>query len=95
MSGFMGGSAFTMARDISEGYIQVTDRTYRGMSTADLQRLAHELDRHMRELRGEATAHLDTPEVQARQRRILRLRTALMILRHHQQKSRVPAKSRA
>lgn len=89
MSGFMGGSAFTMARDIAEGYVMVTERTYRGMSASDLQRLAHEMDRHMRELRGESTVNEDNPQLQARQRKIIRLRTALMVLRTFQQKTRV------
>jgi len=88
MSGFLGGSAYNMAHEIAEGFIQVTDRTYRGMAAADLQRLAHEIDRHMRELRGEPTAGDDPPQLQARQRKLLRLRSALGILRAQQNRQR-------
>jgi len=88
MSGFLGGSAYNMAHEIAEGFIQVTDRTYRGMAAADLQRLAHEIDRHMRELRGEPTAGDDAPQLQARQRKLLRLRSALGILRACQNRRR-------
>lgn len=88
MSGFLGGSAYNMAHEIAEGFIQVTDRTYRGMATADLQRLAFEIDRHMRELRGEPTAGDDAPQLQARQRKLLRLKSALGILRACQSRNR-------
>lgn len=89
MSGFMGGSAYNMAREIGEGYIQVSDRTYRNMSPAELQKLAHELDRHQRELRGEPSANDDSAQLQARQRKLLRLRTALMVLNSYRQRTRV------
>jgi len=89
MSSFMGGSAYTMAREIAEGYIQVSDRTDRNMSPADLQKLSHELDRHQRELRGEPSATDDSAQLQARQRKLLRLRTALMVLNSYRQRTRV------
>ena len=87
MSSFLGGSAYTMAHEIAEGFVQVTDRTYRGMAAADLQKLAQEIDRHMRELRGEPSATDGPVELQARQRKLLRLRGALSILRAHQSRS--------
>ena len=89
MSGFMGGSAYNMAREIAEGYIQVSDRTYRNMSVPELQKLAHELDRFQRELRGEPSATDDSAHLQARQRKLLRLRTALMVLNSYRQRTRV------
>jgi len=87
MSGFLGGSAYNMAHEIGEGFIQVTDRTYRGMTPSDLKKLAHEIDRHMRELRGEPSATDSAAELQARQRKLLRLRGALTILRAHQSRA--------
>ena len=92
MSGFMGGSAYNMAREIGEGYIQVSDRTYRNMNAAELQKLSHELDRHQRELRGEPSATDDSAQLQARQRKLLRLRTALMVLNSYRQRTRVKVK---
>ena len=88
MSPFLGGSAFTMARDIGEGFVQVTERTFRGMGDGELQQLAHEAERYMRELRGESGVQEDMPELQARQRRLQRLRQAMSILRAYQQKKR-------
>jgi len=81
MAGFMGGSAFSMSRDIAGGFVIVTERTFRGMSRADLSKLSHEIDRHLRELRGSQVATDETTEVQARARRIQRLNGAMMILR--------------
>ena len=90
MSGFQGGSAYSMARDIAEGFVQVSERTYKKMTPSEMQKLTHEMDRHMRELRGEAVANAPTAEMQARQRKILRVRNALGILRAYQQKVRTP-----
>jgi len=88
MSPFLGGSAFTMTRDVGEGFIQVSERTFRGMSDGELQQLAHESERYMRELRGESGVHDDSAELQARQRRLQRLRQAMTVLRAYQQKTR-------
>jgi hypothetical protein len=81
MSGFMGGSAYSMARDISEGFVNVTDRTYRSVPDAQVLQLRHEIERLLRELRGSVIAGEEQPAVQARQRRIQRLNSALMVMR--------------
>ena len=88
MSNFMGGSAFAMARDIAEGYCQATERTFRRMSAAEMSQLSHEMDRLMRELRGEATANMESAELQARNRKLQRLNSAMMILLNYRQKTR-------
>ncbi|HXV77211.1 MAG TPA: hypothetical protein VD788_12915 [Candidatus Polarisedimenticolaceae bacterium] len=88
---FMGGSAYNMAREVAEGYVQVTERTFRAMSAGELGQLAHEMDRHQRELRGEPSANDETAQLQARQRKLLRLRTAINVLRAFQQRNRVGA----
>jgi hypothetical protein len=91
MSNYMGGSAYAMARDIAEGFIQVSERTYKKMTDAEMRKLSHELDRHMRELRGEAVSPEETPVLQARQRKIIRLRNALTVMRAFQSKTRRPS----
>lgn len=88
MSKFMGGSAFTMTRDIAGGFVLPTERTYRAMSAADMNQLSHEMERHLRELRGEATTQEDTQATQARQRKILRLNSALTMLRAYRMKTK-------
>jgi hypothetical protein len=79
--GFPGGSAWSMARDIAEGYTLVTERTFRTLSPGDLEKLSFEMDRHLRELRGDQPAIDDLPAVQQRNRRIQRMNQALLVLR--------------
>ncbi len=81
--GFPGGSAYAMARDVAEGYLLVTERTFKTMSRSDLDQIVFELDRHLRELRGEQPPLDDIPALQQRQRRIQRINTALMIVRSY------------
>ena len=88
MAGFMGGSAWSMSKDIADGFITVTERTYRQMSVAEMGQLGGEIERLLRELRGGATAGEATVEVQTRQRRIQRLNSALMVMRAFRQKTR-------
>ena len=85
MAGFLGGSAYAMCRDVAEGYYAVTARTFNGMTRPQLEQLAQELDKHLREIRGTQVPLDDLPEVQRRNRRIGRLNNALMILRTVQQ----------
>jgi hypothetical protein len=85
---FMGGSAWAMARDIMEGFILVTDRTFARMLPSELDQLTFEMDRVMRDVRGEQPALDDLPAIQLRNRKISRLNTALMILRSYRQKRR-------
>ena len=84
----MGGSAYAMARDIAGGFCQATERTFRRMSTAEMSQLSHEMDRLMRELRGEATAGMENPALQARNRKLQRLNSALVVLRNTRQQTR-------
>jgi hypothetical protein len=86
--GFPGGSAYSMSRDIAEGYTLVTERTFRVLTAADLEKLAFEMDRHMRELRGDQPPSDDIPAIQQRNRRIQRLNQALLVLRSVRQRPR-------
>jgi hypothetical protein len=79
--GFPGGSAYAMTRDIAEGYTLVTERTFKSLTTADLDKLVFEMDRHMRELRGDQPSLDDIPAIQLRNRRIQRLNQAMLVLR--------------
>jgi hypothetical protein len=86
VSKFLGGSAYAMARDIGEGYVTVTERTFRPYAPSDMQQLTLEIDRYLRELRGSAVATDELVVVQGRNRKIQRLTTALMIARVFLQK---------
>lgn len=88
MSRFLGGSAFTMAKDIAEGFVLVTERTFKGVPAGDVGQLALEIDRLLRELRGENSPKDELPVMQARNRKIQRLNSALNVLRCHRMKAR-------
>lgn len=83
---FPGGSAWAMARDIAEGFTLVTERSFRAMTRADLDQLSFEIERHMRELRGNQPPGDDLSAIQLRNRRVQRLNTAVMVLRSYRQK---------
>lgn len=84
MNKFGGGSAFSFARDIAEGYFLITERSFKGMSEGEINQLAHEMDRHLRELRGASTVKDENTLVQARNRKIQRLASAMTVLRNAQ-----------
>lgn len=88
MSKFIGGSAYAMARDIGEGFVNVTERTFKSMTDADMKQLVFEIDRFLRELRGSRSATEEIDSVKARNRKIQRLNTAVMISRTYRQKHR-------
>lgn len=81
--GFPGGSAYAMARDVGEGFLLVTERTFKTMSRSDLDQVVFEMDRYLRELRGDQPAIDDLPAVQLRQRKMQRINSALSILRSY------------
>jgi hypothetical protein len=86
---FPGGSAYAMARDVAEGYLLVTDRVFKPMSRSELDQIVFELDRYLRDLRGEQPPLNDTQALQMRQRRIQRLNNALMIVRGYRLRQKI------
>lgn len=79
MSAFLGGSAYTMVRDIADGYIIVSELTFKKFQGADFTTFAFEADRLMREIRGAVPPTGDTEATQKRQRRMQRLQQAITI----------------
>ena len=88
MASFPGGSAFAMARDIGGGYLLVTERTYQRFSPEELDQLGFELDRLLRDTRGEQPPLEDIAALQQRNRRIQRITSSLFMLRSYQQRIR-------
>ena len=84
-----GGSAFAFARDIGEGYQTVTERSFKALTKPEMDSLAFEIDRALRDIRGEQAPLEDLPAIQARSRKIQRLNGALMMLRTYRQKARI------
>jgi hypothetical protein len=82
MANFMGGSAPAMASQIAEGFILVGSHTLKGYAKVDLQSLRMELEKLQREARAEVPAQDDATALQARNRKIGRLTSALTVLGH-------------
>jgi hypothetical protein len=83
-----GGSAFGYARDIAEGFQSVTERSFKGLSRPEMDQLAFEIDRALRDIRAEQVAVDDLPMIQAKNRRIQRLNGALMMMRGYRAKTK-------
>jgi hypothetical protein len=84
-----GGSAFGYARDIGEGFQVVTERSFKGLSRPEMDSLAFEIDRALRDIRAEQVAQDDLALIQAKNRKIQRLNGALMMMRTYRAKARV------
>jgi hypothetical protein len=84
-----GGSAFGYARDIAEGFQVVTERSFKGITPPEMDQLAFEINRGLRDIRAEQVATEDLPLIQAKNRKIQRLNGALMMMRTYRQKTRV------
>lgn len=86
MGSFLGGSAYAMASQISEGYILVTERTFQRMQLTEVDQLAFELEKRVREIRSEQPDLEDTMALQNRNRRLMRLNSATQMLQFHRQR---------
>jgi hypothetical protein len=70
---FPGGSAWAMVREISEGFLQLTERSFARLGRAQLDQLSFELERRVREVRGTQPPLEDQKELLLRNRRLQRL----------------------
>ena len=86
MGNFMGGSAWAMAQQIGDGYILVSERTYKRLERGELDKLAFEMDKLLREIRGVQVPLDDIPAIQQKNRKASRLMGALSQLRQYQQR---------
>ena len=79
MSVFLGGSAYTMVRDVAEGYIIATELTFKKFRPDDFTSFLFEADKLLREFRGTVVPVGDVEGTQKRQRRMQRLQQAMTI----------------
>jgi hypothetical protein len=88
VANFLGGSAYAMAKDIAEGYVLVTERTYLRLLAPELDQLAFEMDRAMRDIRSDQPALDDIMALKQRNRKLQRLTGAMSMLRNVQARRR-------
>lgn len=82
MGSYQGGSAPAMARQICDGFTLVSQVSLKRLSLEQMTTLEFELDKRLRETRGEPVDLQDQPALQSRNRRISRIEGAMRVLRH-------------
>lgn len=91
MGNFPGGSAWAMAKDIAEGILLPTERSFVRLFPGEMEQLAFEIDRALRDVRGNQPSLEDQAALQQRNRKIMRLTQGLTMLRSAQAKRRTSA----
>ncbi len=81
MGHYVGGSAPAMVRQITEGYTLVNAVMLKRFTAAELDNLIFEMEKKLREIRGEVTDVSDIQATQNRNRRLSRLENALRVVR--------------
>ena len=81
MGHFIGGSAYSMARDVAEGLILLNDTMLRKFSVGEIQQLMFELDKLAKDARGEQVDQEDTQAIQKKSRRVSRIASAMNIVK--------------
>jgi hypothetical protein len=79
MSVFQGGSAYNMAMSVADGYIILTERTFKNYKPGEIAEFLFETDKLLRDTRGNPAPLDDQEAVQKRQRKMQRLQQALTI----------------
>lgn len=77
-----------MVKDIAEGYIIVSDHTFKKFQSNDIQSFLAELDKLLREIRGVMTPPDDMEALQRKNRKLQRLNQAQTIVQAFRSKHR-------
>ena len=80
MSVFLGGSAYNMVREMADGFIIVTERTFKQYKPQDLTEFQMEAEKYLREIRSNQPAVTDNEGTQKRQRRLQRIQQSITIV---------------
>lgn len=78
MSPYMGGSAPAMANQIAEGYTLLTAVQLKRLTDPEMDQLLFELEKILRDARGESVDLEDIPALQVRNRKLSRIQNAVM-----------------
>ena len=81
MNVFTGGSAYSMVRDIAEGFVIPNELTFKRFAPGDFVVFVQEADKLLRELRANQVPLTDVDATQKRQRSIQRVQQAMTIAR--------------
>jgi hypothetical protein len=78
-----------MARQVCDGFTLLSPVILKRLSLDQMTKLEFELDKRIRETRGEPMDLDDQPALQARNRRLSRIEGAMRVLRHSMQQRRM------
>ena len=78
MSPYMGGSAPAMAAQIAEGYTLLTAVQLKRLTDTEMEQLLFELEKILRDARGESVDLEDIPALQVRNRKLSRIQNAVI-----------------
>lgn len=81
MARFLGGSAYAMANQVSEGYVSLTPATLKRFGAGELNQLHFELNRILTDLRGNQPIQGDTSALKAYHHRTSRVRGAMQVVK--------------
>jgi len=79
MSVFLGGSAYNMVRELADGFIIITERTFKNYKPQDLTDFQMDAEKYLREIRAAQAPAGDQEAIQKRQRRLQRLQQAITV----------------
>ncbi len=82
MGNFAGGSAYTMASQIAEGYQLMNAVSLKRFNRTELGQLKFELQKLLQELRGSQPPTDDSQAIQVRNRKMGRINNAMQVLQH-------------
>ena len=88
MGNFIGGSAFSMVRDIGEGYVLLAEPQLKKFGVPELDQLRLELEKQTREMRSSPPPPDQPQDIQVHQRKLMRLTGALRMVLGRLQKMR-------
>lgn len=88
MSPFMGGSAVAMAAQVTDGYALISAVALKRVTDPELDQLLVELERTLRDLRGQVIPQDDTAAIQGRNRKMTRLTGAIQLIQATRAKRR-------
>lgn len=88
MSQFVGGSPYAMVQQIAGGYLLLTERNFRRFGVPELNQLATEIEKVLREIRGDQPQLDDQVAVRERQRKMQRLNTCRNMLQSYRSRMR-------
>jgi hypothetical protein len=82
MAQFPGGSAYAMANQTADGYVNLTPAVLRRFNRGELTQIQFELQKIQTTLRGNQPVGEDTQTLQAYQHKLGRIRSALLVIQN-------------